>query len=190
MENHHTLLVAGFPLNDLVPAPANVAVLRGLLGPLGSAGVATQTTSCPRSRGTAFLRVVRDTPPPPLQSSLCSRDSPFRPEHRQVSDAEFRTLPSPCLYSLHGIETRSFLLPPFLVQCLWLFPHFHFLPSCFWRGEGRARGLLSPYSAPVSVLSLQAKTAPCPLWLLCPLVHLSASRTCSVLWFRLCMLLG
>ena len=41
------------------------------------------------------------TPPVFIHSAL--GDSPFRPEHRQVSDADFRTLPSPCLYSLHGI---------------------------------------------------------------------------------------
>ena len=35
MENHNTHLASGFTLNDLVPAPGNVAVLRGLLGPGG-----------------------------------------------------------------------------------------------------------------------------------------------------------
>ena len=35
MENHSTHLALGFTLNDLVPAPANVAVFWGLLGPGG-----------------------------------------------------------------------------------------------------------------------------------------------------------
>ena len=35
MENHHTHLAPGFTLNDLVPAPGNVAVLWGLQGPGG-----------------------------------------------------------------------------------------------------------------------------------------------------------
>ena len=33
MENHNTQLAPSFTLNDLVPAPANAAVLWGLLGP-------------------------------------------------------------------------------------------------------------------------------------------------------------
>ena len=35
MENHNTRLAPGFTLNDLVPAPGNMAVLQGLLGPGG-----------------------------------------------------------------------------------------------------------------------------------------------------------
>ena len=35
MENHNTHLVPGFTLNDLVPAPVNVAIFWGLLGPGG-----------------------------------------------------------------------------------------------------------------------------------------------------------
>ena len=35
MENRNTHLASGFTLNDLVPAPANVAVFWGLLGPGG-----------------------------------------------------------------------------------------------------------------------------------------------------------
>ena len=34
MENHNTHLAPGFTLNNLVPAPANMVVLRGALGPL------------------------------------------------------------------------------------------------------------------------------------------------------------
>ena len=35
MENHKPHLAPGFTLNDLIPAPANVAVFWGLLGPGG-----------------------------------------------------------------------------------------------------------------------------------------------------------
>ena len=35
MENHNTHLAPGFTLNDLAPAPANVAAFQGLLGPGG-----------------------------------------------------------------------------------------------------------------------------------------------------------
>ncbi|VFV17899.1 Hypothetical predicted protein [Lynx pardinus] len=35
IENHNTHLAPGFTVNDLVPAPANVGVLWGLLGPGG-----------------------------------------------------------------------------------------------------------------------------------------------------------
>ena len=35
MENHNTHLLPAFTLNDLVPAPANVAAFQGLLGPGG-----------------------------------------------------------------------------------------------------------------------------------------------------------
>ena len=35
MENHNTHLAPGFTLNDLDPAPANVAIFWGLLGPGG-----------------------------------------------------------------------------------------------------------------------------------------------------------
>ena len=54
---------------------------------------------------------------------------------------------------------------------LWLFPLFLFLCSCFWRG------VLFLYSPPVFVLSLPAKTAPCPWWFLPPPFYLSALHT-------------
>ena len=77
MENHNTHLAPGFTLNDLVPAPANVTVFWGLLGPLAS----TVCTKGPASSGTAFPRVAREPPRP----HSVPGDSPFPPEHRQVS---------------------------------------------------------------------------------------------------------
>ena len=44
MENHNSHLAPGFPLNDLVPAPANVVVLWDLLGP-GGLTVSTKYSS-------------------------------------------------------------------------------------------------------------------------------------------------
>ncbi|XP_047697931.1 uncharacterized protein LOC125156220 [Prionailurus viverrinus] len=49
MESHNPHLAPGFTPSDLVPAPANVALLWGLLGPGGCAA----STRCPPSRGTA-----------------------------------------------------------------------------------------------------------------------------------------
>ena len=77
MENHNTHLAPGFTPNDLVPAPVNVAVLWGLLGP----GGLTAPTKCPSSSGTASPRVAQEPPGP--QSA--PGDLPFPPEHRQVS---------------------------------------------------------------------------------------------------------
>ena len=48
-ENHNTGQVPGFTLNDLVPAPANVVVLWGLLG----LGFPTAFTKSPSSCGIA-----------------------------------------------------------------------------------------------------------------------------------------
>ena len=52
MENHNTHLAPGFTLNDLVTAPANVAVLWGLLGP-----GATQPLPSVLPSGEPILRV-------------------------------------------------------------------------------------------------------------------------------------
>ena len=49
MENHNPHLAPGFAPSDPVPAPADVAVLWGLLGPGGCAA----STRCPPCRGTA-----------------------------------------------------------------------------------------------------------------------------------------
>ena len=57
MENHNAHLASGFTHNDLVPAPANVVVLLGPLGPC-LWGTHTVATRCPPSRGTASPRVA------------------------------------------------------------------------------------------------------------------------------------
>ena len=76
MENHNTSLAPGFTLNNLVPAPANVAVFWGLLG----TGFLTASTKCPFSNGTTSPRVAQEPPRP----HSAPGDSPFPPEHCQV----------------------------------------------------------------------------------------------------------
>ena len=76
-ENHNTHLAPGFTLNDLVPAPANVVVLPGPLGPC-LWGPHTASTRCPPSRGTASLRVARRT----LDSALLLG---IRPSHQSTT---------------------------------------------------------------------------------------------------------
>ena len=53
MENHNTHLAPGFTLNVLAPAPVNVVVLLGPLGPLPMGKLRTAFTKCPPSGGTA-----------------------------------------------------------------------------------------------------------------------------------------
>ena len=67
MENHNTHLAPGFTLNDLVPAPGNVIVLQGPLGPLPMGG-ATQPLPDVLPAGEPHLPVLPKDP----QTSLCS----------------------------------------------------------------------------------------------------------------------
>ena len=62
MENYNTHLAPDFTLNDLVPAPANVAVLWGLLGP----GCLTASIKYPSSSGTTFPMWPENLPDPTL----------------------------------------------------------------------------------------------------------------------------
>ena len=128
MENHNTHLAPGLTPNNLVPAPANVAILWGLLGP----GGLTASTKCPSSSGTASPRVAQEPPGP----HSAPGDSPFPPEHRQVSSCEVSDSAFPLITVLMEFKPSpfSFVLFAFLVQSLWLFPIFHFLSSCFWGG--------------------------------------------------------
>ena len=163
MENHNTHLAPAFTLNDLVPAPANVIVLPGSLGPC-LWGTHTASTRCPLSRGTNYPHVALR----PLDSWR------FTLPTRALPDIElwsFRLCAPPVYRVLMEFKPSpfSFLLSPFLVQSLRLFTLFHFLSRCFAGG-----GVLFLYSPPISILSLHAKVAPCPPQLLSPLVYLSA----------------
>ena len=93
MENHNTHLAPGFTLNDLVPAPANVVPSQVHWG-LAFGGPA-QPLPGVLPAGEPPLPVWPEDPR--LHST--PGDSPFPPEHRQVSAAEFQTLCSPCLWS-------------------------------------------------------------------------------------------
>ena len=79
MENHNTHLAPGFTLNDLVPAPANVVVLPGPLGPL-PVGDPHSLYPMSSQRGNCL------SPCGPKNPGLRSApgDSPFPPEHHQV----------------------------------------------------------------------------------------------------------
>ena len=74
-ENHNTHLAPGFTLHDLVPAPANMVVLWDLLGWLhGLYEMSSQ-------QGTASPHVAQVLSGP----HSAPGDSPFPPEHCQVS---------------------------------------------------------------------------------------------------------
>ena len=87
MENHNRHLAPGFTLNDLVPAPANVAILWGLLGP----GGLTASAKCPSSSGTASPMWLEKLPDPTLLLGI-------HPSHQSTARyraVEFQTLCSP-----------------------------------------------------------------------------------------------
>ena len=134
MENRNTHLAPGFTLNDLVPAPANVVVLPGPLGPLGDPHSLYQVSSQQGNRlSTCGLKN------PGLHSA--PGDSPFPPEHHQVSSCgvsgsalplfivlvEFK--PSP--FSLFSSVPAAVSTFPFSLQLLWrgAFPIFPPSPS-------------------------------------------------------------
>ena len=62
MENYNTHLALGFTLNNLVPAPANMVVFWGLLGP----GGCTASTKCPSRSETTSAHVAKDLLDPTL----------------------------------------------------------------------------------------------------------------------------
>ena len=127
----------------------------------------TVSTKCPFSSGTSFPHVAREPPGP----HSVPGSFPFPLEHFPVLSCGVAGSVLPLFTILMDLNP---LLCPFLVQSLWLFPIFNFLSSCFWGG------VLFPYVSPptVSLLSLPAKAAPCPLQLLTPHVHLSMPRLC------------
>ena len=74
MENRNTHRAPGFTLNNLVPAPVNVVVLWGLLGPLGLHRLHQMSSQQGNRLSTRGLKTLLSAP----------GDSPFPPEHRQV----------------------------------------------------------------------------------------------------------
>ena len=104
MENHNTQAL-GFTFNDLVPAAANLVILCGLLGP----GCLTASTKWPSSSGSAFLCVAWETPG--LHS--VPRDSPFPPEHHQVSSYGVADSVLPLFTVLMEFKSSPFSFLPF-----------------------------------------------------------------------------
>ena len=109
MKNHDTHLAPGFILNDLVPAPANVTVFWGLLGP-GGFNRLYQTSF---QQWNHFSRCGPREPPGPHS---VPGDSPFPPDHRQVWSCGVADC-TPLFAVLMEFKPShfSFLLSPFLV---------------------------------------------------------------------------
>ena len=95
MENHNTRLAAGFTLEDLVPAPASVAVFRGLPGPGGF------NSLCQMS----FQQWNRFSPcgPSTSQTPLCSWGFALRTRAPPGRELRSCGLCAPLVYSLNGI---------------------------------------------------------------------------------------
>ena len=88
--NHSTHLAPGFTINILAPIPVDVAILRGLLGPLvvGRPHHLYQQGTCLSPCGPRVSWALLSAP----------GDMPFPPEHRQVSSC--------------GVS--DYVLPPFI----------------------------------------------------------------------------
>ena len=89
-------------------------------------GGCTASTKCPASRGTATPYVAVDSSDLALLST--PGDSPFPPEQCQVLSCGVLDSSSVSRV-LMEFKQLSFLLSPYFVQSLWLFPLFHFLSS-------------------------------------------------------------
>ena len=105
IENHSTHLAPGFTPKDFVPAPVNVAILWGLLGPSGL----TASTKCLSSSGTASPCVAREPPRPHSGPG----DSPFPPEHHQVSSCGVSDFALPLFTVLMEFKPSPFSFFPF-----------------------------------------------------------------------------
>ena len=121
MENHNTHLAPGFTANDLVPAPVNVVVLPGPLGPFPVGGphiyqMSSQQGSRLSPRG---LKTIG------LHSA--PGDSSFPPEHHQVLSCGVSGSALPVYRVLMELKPSPFSFLPF--RSLQLFPLFHFLSS-------------------------------------------------------------
>ena len=96
-------------------------------------------------------------------------DSPFPQEYRQVSSCGVVDSVLPLFTVVMEFKPSPFSLfssVPVAVS------NFHFLSSCFWGGA------FPIFYPPITVLSLHAKAAPCPLGLLSLQVQLSVPCTC------------
>ena len=159
------------PLNVLVPTPANVVVLQGVLGP---AAATPQPLPNVLPAGEPPLPIW---PTDPSDFALCSwgfalpTTAPPGIELRS-----FRLCFPPVYRVLTEFKASPFSFLLFFVRSL----VYSFFSPQLLSGEGDAFQYFLPPSpsAAVSILSWQAKTAPCPLWLLSPPVHFSSPHTC------------
>ena len=95
MENHRTHLAPGFTRSDLVPAPANVAVLWGLLGPGGFNSLyqmSFQQWNC-----------FSPCSPRTSRALLCSRGFALPTRAPPGIELQSCSLCTPLVYSLDGI---------------------------------------------------------------------------------------
>ena len=142
MENHNTHLEPGFTLNNLVPAPANVAVLWDLLGP----GFLTASPKCPSSSGT-FQQLLPLWPKNLLDPTLLlgihsSHQSTFR-----YGAVELQTVvPLLLLMELKPSPFSLFSLVPAAVSSFPLFLQLLLGTGCFSH-------ILSPSQSPSSLHS-------------------------------------
>ena len=95
MENRNTHLAPGFTLNDPVPAPANVAAFRGLLGPGGFNSLYQMS----------FQQWNRFSPcgPRTSRTPLCSRGFALPPRAPPGIELQSCRLCASLGYSLNGI---------------------------------------------------------------------------------------
>ena len=105
MENRNTHLAPGFTLNDPVPAPANVAAFRGLLGPGGFNSLYQMSFQ----QWNRFPRVAREPPRP----HSVPGDSPFPPEHHQVGSCGVAAFELPLFTVLMAFKPSPFSFLPF-----------------------------------------------------------------------------
>ena len=106
MENHNTHPAPGFTLKDLVPAPANVAVFWGLLGPGGFNSLYQMSFQ----QWNRFPRVAQEPPGP----DSAPGDSPFPPGHQsQVLSCGVAAFVLPLFTVLMELKPSPFSFLPF-----------------------------------------------------------------------------
>ena len=114
MLNHNIHLVPGFSINVLVPAPANVVVLQGPLGPLPG-GWPHSLYQMSSHQGNCLSLCG---PKAPWTSFSAPGDLLFHQSTSKYSSAEFQTLCSPGYRALMEFKPSPFFFLPFLFSPL------------------------------------------------------------------------
>ena len=141
VENHNTHLVPGFSLNILVPAPVNVIVFWGLLGPLPVGAAQLLQNVLP-----AREPFLPSGPRTPEDLTLCSWGFTI-PTRRPpgIKLWSFGLCAPPVYRVLMEFKPSPFSFFPFLFSPLCAL---YFLSSCFWAGV--MLSVLSPNLRPFS----------------------------------------